>query len=97
MKLGQLIRMGGLALALATGMGGCDDDDPGKPDGGTDARTDVAVDTRTDTVVPETGTEAPRMDTTPADAVDGGADTAPDVSSEVGGDTSVDAIDGSAG
>jgi len=68
MKLHQLIRTGGLALALAAAslVGGCDDDDPGPAqDAAADASKPDATtgDTASDTVIP-----------TP----DGGSDTAVD-------------------
>jgi hypothetical protein len=92
MKLGQLIRMGGLALALATGMAGCDDDDPAKTTdaGKTDATTDATGDTaKPDTV---TSTDVPKVDAADggADATEAGSDTGSDVSSEAGTDSSAD-------
>jgi hypothetical protein len=83
MKLGQLIRMGGLALALATGMAACDDDDPGKADGG---KADAATDASTDTGKADTSVDT-HSDVAKLDTADGGAD-ASDVSSETGDDAS---------
>jgi hypothetical protein len=75
MKLGKLIRTGGLALALAAGTlaGGCDDDDPTPAKDGS-ATTDAGGDagkTDTGTVTPDAGTDT-------ATAVDTKADTATD-------------------
>ena len=85
MKLGKLIRTGGLALALAAGTlaGGCDDDDTvtGKDgsvttDGGSDAGKADTGTTTPDAGKADTTTPAPDAgatdDATPA--VDGGDD-----------------------
>jgi hypothetical protein len=81
MKLGKLIRTGGLALALAAGTlaGGCDDDDPvtGKDgsvttDGGSDAGkidTGTTPDAGTVEVTPP-ASDADSSDSTPADGGD---------------------------
>jgi hypothetical protein len=78
--------MGGLALALATSMAACDDDEGGKAaDGG---KSDAATDATTDTAKPDSG--APDT-VVHADAADAGADGSSDVSSETGSDVSSEA------
>ncbi len=103
MKLGQLIRTGGLALALAASgtLAGCDDDDPvaGPKDGGGDASTSDGSTTdgtvAGDTAKPD-GSVSPDA-TVGGDTADGGADATDVSSSETGdggGDGGADATAG---
>jgi hypothetical protein len=95
MKLGQLIRVSGLALALAAGLAGCDDDEGGTTDGGP---RDTAADVPRDTpVTPDTAVDTNRPDATDTAAdtsrPDGGADGG-DAGGDGGRDTADGAVDG---